>query len=128
MTHTSKQTSTADSDLCSAQADKVSSPRHKKDTDKKKHKSSKGKQPRSTRTTAKGLGVSSVAENGDVGVSSSRGGQHHLDKQEKERTKSGDMDEKKARRKSKKDAKKSRNEAKSKKRLTENAQIGLISI
>ena len=107
----------------------MSSPRHKKDTDKKKHKSSKGKQPRSTRTTAKGLGVSSVAENGDVGVSSSRGGQHHLDKQEKKRTKSGDMDDKKARRKSKKDAKKdAKTHSKSKKRLTENAQIGLISI
>ena len=107
----------------------MSSPRYKKDTDKKKkHKSSKGKQPRSTRTTAKGLGVSSVAENGDVGVSSSRGDQHHLDKQEKKRTKSDDKDEKKARHKSKKEAKKARNEAKSKKKLTENAQINPISI
>ena len=101
-------------------------PRHKKDTDqKKKHKSVKGKQPRSTRTSAKGLGVSSVPDNGDVGVSSSRGDQHHLDKQENKRTKSGDKDEKKARHK----AKKARNEAKSKKKeLTENAQITLISI
>jgi len=107
-------------------AAEVPLPRHKKDTDqKKKHKSVKGKQPRSTRTSAKGLGVSSVPDNGDVGVSSSRGDQHHLDKQENKRTKSGDKDEKKARHK----AKKARNEAKSKKKeLTENAQITLISI
>ena len=105
-------------------------PRHKKDTDqKKKHKSAKGKQPRSVRTSAKGLGVSSVPEKVDVGVSSSRGDQHHLDKQENKRTKSGDKDEKKARHKAKKEAKKARNEAKSKKKeLTENAQITLISI